>query len=117
MFTYENLKLLDIFIIMQSETQYRMNLTITMIRRFFGINLLILLTLSTLSAKPQPENLEKIKNELGGGVNLSVLEHYWTPTNELYNQDFHAKLKRIAKAGFKTVRLPVAPTQRPTRSI
>lgn len=93
---------------MQSETQYRMNLTITMIRWFFGINLLIALTLSTLSAKPQPQNISEIKRTLGGGVNLSILEHYWTPSNELYKEDFHAKLKRIAKAGFKTVRLPVA---------
>ncbi len=93
---------------MQSETQYRMNLTDTMIRWFFGINLLTVLSLSTLSAKPQLEKSQTIKKDLGGGVNLSILEHYWTPADELYKDDFHTKLKRIAKAGFKTVRLPVA---------
>jgi len=65
-------------------------------------------TVSTLSAKLNDDNLADIKKSLGGGVNISLFEHYWTKPEFLYLEDISAKLNNVAKAGFKTVRIPVA---------
>ncbi len=51
---------------------------------------------------------EKLPLNLGGGVNLSLLEHTWENANDLLNTDIEQKLKDIKNIGFKTVRLPVA---------
>jgi len=53
-------------------------------------------------------DINKIKNELGKGVNISLLEQYWIAPEELYKTDLNPKILAIAKAGFKTIRLPVA---------
>lgn len=85
-----------------------MKIYIKLIRVFLWINLFLWGTLSTLSAKLQADNLEEIKKNLGGGVNISLFEHYWTTSEFLYGENIVPKLNVIAKAGFKTVRLPVA---------
>ena len=51
---------------------------------------------------------KQLPPELGGGVNLSLLEHTWENPNDLLNTDIGQKLKDIKNIGFKTVRLPVA---------
>ncbi len=53
-------------------------------------------------------DINKIKNELGKGVNISLLEQYWVTPEELYKTDLNPKITAITKAGFKTIRLPVA---------
>ena len=53
-------------------------------------------------------DINKIKNELSKGVNISLLEQYWITPEELYKTDLNPKITDIAKAGFKTIRLPVA---------
>ncbi len=53
-------------------------------------------------------DINKIKNDLGKGVNISLLEQYWIQPVELYKTDLDPKINAIAKAGFKTIRLPVA---------
>lgn len=50
----------------------------------------------------------QIEAKIGGGVNLSLLEHTWEPADSLLKVDITEKLKRIKELGFKTVRLPVA---------
>jgi len=45
---------------------------------------------------------------VGGGINLSLLEHTWENADDLLKTDIEPKLKEIKKLGFKTVRLPVA---------
>jgi len=81
---------------------------IKLIRVFLGINLLFGVSLSTLSAKLRDDNLADIKKNLGGGVNISLFEHYWTTPEFLYQEDISGKINNIAKAGFKTIRIPVA---------
>ncbi len=45
---------------------------------------------------------------IGGGVNLSLLEHTWEKPQDLLNAEVDGKLREIKDLGFKTVRLPVA---------
>ncbi|MCX6208212.1 MAG: cellulase family glycosylhydrolase [Bacteroidetes bacterium] len=49
-----------------------------------------------------------MRQNLGSGTNVSLLEHTWTLPEELLNTDLTPKLNQIAQQGFKTVRLPVA---------
>jgi endoglucanase len=53
-------------------------------------------------------DLNKIKSSLSKGVNISLLEQYWANPKDLYQSDLTPQLNAIAKAGFNTVRLPVA---------
>lgn len=85
-----------------------MKIYIKLIRAFLGINFLQLFLLSTLSAKPQDDNLSSIKKNLGIGINLSLYEHFWSTPNFLLEQNVTDKLNNIAEAGFKTVRFPLA---------
>jgi hypothetical protein len=75
---------------------------------------LILITFSfsliqfTSCVKKGYPTLTEIKNNLGGGTNLSWFEHTWSSPQDLLNADITPKLTQIAQQGFKTVRLPVA---------
>lgn len=69
---------------------------------------MFVLSLFTLRAKPTIENTPVIKSPLGGGVNISLYEHYWAKSVDLLKEDINAKLKNIAESGFKTVRLPIS---------
>jgi len=51
---------------------------------------------------------QQIPLNLGGGVNLSLLEHTWENPTDLLNSKLEIKLQQIKNSGFKTVRLPVA---------
>jgi endoglucanase len=61
-----------------------------------------------LSAKPPFPDITAIKRDLGGGVTISLYEHYWDKSDDLLKDDINAKLENIAKSGFKTVRLPIS---------
>ena len=50
----------------------------------------------------------QIVQNIGAGVNLSLLEHTWEPADDLLKTDLTPKLNLIKELGFKTVRLPVA---------
>ena len=50
----------------------------------------------------------QIIQNIGAGVNLSLLEHTWEPAEDLLKTDITSKLNLIKQLGFKTVRLPVA---------
>ena len=68
---------------------------------------LSLLQFTSCTRKGYP-TLSEIKNNLGGGTNLSWFEHKWSSPEDLLNTDLTPKLNQIAQQGFKTVRLPVA---------
>ena len=85
-----------------------MKIYIKLIRVILWINLLLCGSLSTLSAKLPSDNLDEIKRNLGAGINISLFEHYWTTPEFLYEENITQKLNVIAKAGFKTIRLPIA---------
>ncbi|MDE3235736.1 MAG: cellulase family glycosylhydrolase [Bacteroidota bacterium] len=78
-----------------------------MVRLFFWINILSMVSLSTLRAQPNALNAFWEK-KLGGGVNLSLFEQYWHKSNDILQEDITSQLKNISKAGFSTLRLPVA---------
>ena len=50
----------------------------------------------------------QIETKIGGGINLSLLEHTWQTADTLLKVDINEKLNKIKELGFKTVRLPVA---------
>ncbi|WP_439506797.1 glycoside hydrolase family 5 protein [Sediminibacterium sp.] len=54
------------------------------------------------------QSIRKIAQSLGQGVNISLLEQHWNSPSQLLNTDILPLLTTIAKAGFETVRLPVA---------
>ncbi len=85
-----------------------MKIYIKVIRVLIWINFFLWVSLSTLSAKLQEDNLGDIKKKLGVGINISLFEHYWTSSELLLKEDITQKLNNISKAGFKTVRLPIA---------
>ena len=73
------------------------------------ISLCICISQFTSCHKKGFPSLSEIKNNLGGGTNVSLLEHTWVNAPEdLLNTDLTPKLNLIAQQGFKTVRLPVA---------
>lgn len=53
-------------------------------------------------------DINKIKSDLSKGVNISFLEQYWLAPDLQFQTSLEPKLEEIAKAGFKTIRLPVA---------
>ena len=53
-------------------------------------------------------DINKIKADLSKGVNISFLERYWIAPDLQFQTSLEPTLKEIAKAGFKTIRLPVA---------
>ena len=53
-------------------------------------------------------DINKIKSDLSKGVNISFLEQYWLAPDLQFQTSLEPKLNEIAKAGFKTIRLPVA---------
>jgi endoglucanase len=75
---------------------------------FFWINFGLIATLSTFSVQLKAQDLPSVQKNLGAGINVSLLEQYWKSPEQLYAADINDKLKKIAKQGFKTVRLPVA---------
>ena len=81
----------------------------TMITRLIWITSLCFFSLSTFSAKlNKQKSFQEIVKSLGAGVNISLLEHTWAAPEQLLKEDVSEKLKKISKAGFSTVRLPVA---------
>ena len=58
--------------------------------------------------KPNVYNNQQLPLNIGGGINLSLLEHSWENADDLLNTDIEPKLKAIKNIGFKTVRLPIA---------
>ncbi|MDE3144790.1 MAG: cellulase family glycosylhydrolase [Bacteroidota bacterium] len=85
-----------------------MKIYIKVIRVFLWINFFLWVSVSTLSAKLQQDDLGDIKKRLGIGINISLFEHYWTSPQVLLKEDISQKIKNISDAGFKTVRLPIA---------
>jgi endoglucanase len=67
----------------------------------------IVLLLTSCTRKGFP-TMQQMKENLGAGTNISLLENTWTKPEELLNTDLTPKLNLIASQGFKTVRLPVA---------
>jgi len=53
-------------------------------------------------------NIQDIRNKFNDGVNLSLYEHYWEHPDSLLKADIAAKLEAVHKAGFTSIRLPVA---------
>lgn len=87
---------------------YSVKIYIKVIRVFLWINFFLWVSVSTLSAKLQQDDLGDIKKRLGIGINISLFEHYWTSPQVLLKEDISQKIKNISDAGFKTVRLPIA---------
>ncbi|MBS4043551.1 MAG: cellulase family glycosylhydrolase [Chitinophagaceae bacterium] len=52
--------------------------------------------------------VSEVNKTFGAGVNLSVFEHTWKPSESLLKTDVTPTLKEIAHHGFTTVRLPIA---------
>ena len=82
--------------------------------RFLNIQLLLLIL--TLTSATAQTVVSKRAERLGLGVNLSYLEGYWNGTKALHFRDFvklnqvqarKQEMANIARAGFKTVRIPV----------
>lgn len=69
--------------------------------------LFILLQFTSCVKKGFP-TLPDIRQNLGGGTNISLFEHTWSSPEDILKIDLTPKLNQIAKQGFKTVRLPVA---------
>jgi endoglucanase len=57
---------------------------------------------------PISEINTQIVENIGAGVNLSLLEHTWEQPDDLLKTDITPTLNAIKEHGFKTVRLPVA---------
>jgi endoglucanase len=80
-----------------------------MIRQIILITFLTAISVSTLSAKlTQEKSMEEIMKNFGAGINLSLYEHTWENSEKLLKEDYIEKLTDIAKAHFKTVRIPIA---------
>ncbi|MBN8835805.1 MAG: cellulase family glycosylhydrolase [Sphingobacteriia bacterium] len=80
-----------------------------MIRQIILITFICTLSLSTFSAKltgSQP--LTELVKQLGAGINISLFEHNWSTPQQIWQEDYLTKLKKIKKAHFKTVRFPIA---------
>lgn len=75
---------------------------------FFLIYSTILFANTVDKCKTITNKNEQISFKLGGGINLSLLEHTWENAEDLLKTDIEPKLKNIKHIGFKTVRLPVA---------
>jgi endoglucanase len=58
--------------------------------------------------KTTDNQYQQLPLKLGGGINLSLLEHTWENAADLLSTNLEPKLKQIKNIGFKTVRLPVA---------
>lgn len=81
----------------------------TIIKRAVLITYVCTFSLSTFSAKLNKEkNFEAIRKSLGAGINISLFEHTWSTADQLLQENIDDKLKKIAQAGYSTVRLPVA---------
>lgn len=87
---------------------YSVKIYIKVIRVFLWINFFLWVSVSTLSAKLQDDNLGDIKKGLGIGINISLFEQYWKSPQILLKEDISQKIKNISDAGFKTIRLPIA---------
>ncbi|MBL7759190.1 MAG: cellulase family glycosylhydrolase [Sediminibacterium sp.] len=55
-----------------------------------------------------PTDWNKIRSGLSKGINISHYEQYWVAPNELCKKDLRPMLDAIRKAGFNSVRIPVA---------
>ncbi|MEP6848152.1 MAG: glycoside hydrolase family 5 protein [Acidobacteriota bacterium] len=82
-------------------------------RRFVLFSIFVLLLVSSLFAQ---SDARRRAARLGIGMNLSYLDNYWKGTKEKHFSDFakpeeaakrQQMLADIAKAGFKTVRIPI----------
>ena len=94
---------------MQKVIDYSVKLNFKKIRKTFILtSLLTFVGFFFCVHAAEPTDIKKIRNELSKGVNISLLERYWISERELCKTDLDPTLKSIAKAGFKTVRLPVA---------
>jgi len=94
---------------MQQVIDYSVKLNFKNIRKTFILTSLLTFVSFFFSVfAAERTDLNKIKTALNKGVNISYLEQYWVNPETLYKIDIEPKLKAIAKAGFKTVRLPVA---------
>jgi hypothetical protein len=92
----------------QLEKLSGVKLVVKLSRVFILITLTFLLIQFTSCVRKGFPTLTQIKDNLGGGTNLSHFEHTWSSPEELLNTNLTPKLNQIAKQGFKTVRLPVA---------
>lgn len=77
-------------------------------KKIFLISFYIVIALFTSCTKKGFPTLPEIRENLGGGTNVSLFEHTWTSPDEILNTDLTPKLNQIAKQGFSTVRLPIA---------
>lgn len=86
------------------------------IKKVLG-SLLFLMILIAASQVAVSQNIAKNRSErLGAGMNISYLEHWWLGTKDKHFSDFakpeeaakrESMFADIAKAGFKTVRIPI----------
>ncbi len=75
---------------------------------FLSIFCLLTISLFANNVDKSSKKEKKIKKQLNGGVNLSLLEHYWDNPNDLLKTNIVLKLNEIKSAGFSSVRVPVA---------
>jgi hypothetical protein len=95
-------------VVKQLEKISNVKISVKYSKVFILITFTFLLFQFTSCVKKGFPTLLQIKDNLGGGTNLSHFEHTWSSPEDLLNTDLTPKLNQIAKQGFKTVRLPVA---------
>lgn len=75
---------------------------------FLGVFLLTCVNTNSLAQRKEKNDLLKVRNQLGAGINLSALEHNWKAPDSLLQYNWQPIIKEIIDHGFKTIRLPVA---------
>jgi len=88
------------------KTSVKININLS--KKLILISLCLLMLQFTSCKKKGFPTLFEMRQNLGSGTNVSLLEHTWTLPEELLNTNLTPKLNQIAQQGFKTVRLPVA---------
>ena len=95
-------------VVKQHSNLWNVKIIIRNSRLLILITFLILSLQFTSCVKKGFPSLPDIKQNLGGGTNVSLFEHTWASPEDILKTDLTPKLNQIAKQGFKTVRLPVA---------
>ncbi len=94
---------------MQQVIDYSIKLNLgKIVKRLFFTMLLTFVSFFLPVFASSRTDINKIKSDLSKGVNISFLEQYWLAPDLQFQTSLVPKLEEIAKAGFKTIRLPVA---------
>lgn len=94
---------------MQKVIDYSLKLNAENITKSFILaGLLTFVSFFSVVYAADPADWNKIRSGLSKGINLSHYEQYWVEPNELCKKDLRPMLDAIRKAGFNSVRVPVA---------